>query len=273
MSPQEKRKRTLREAIPYEPVEYLHFALIEYMATTLLITFMAGPGSLGSLIGFTGSNFATNPLIIVMIAIANWAALYAAHATYNRRKAGYGNILVAGVYVYFGEREKRGVHIIFKLAVLMLAELAGCVTATLLLWGILGDNGTNFGKPAIGPGATWQQAFGVEIMFTFFLIATNFAANAPPSHAWTLQGSLISSILLFVAVLAGVPISGASLNWVRHFGAAVVSNSWVGTDWLYYVGPLIGAVGAFVYLMILDRLDKEVEKVNNEERALVNQKI
>lgn len=261
----EKRKRAPPEPVPYEAVEYIHFALIEYMTTTLLITFMASPGSLGALIGFTGSNFAANPLIVVMIAIANWAALYAAHATYNRRKAGYGNIFTAAVYVYFGERKRHGRHIIFKLAVLMLAELAGCVTATLLLWGLLGDNGTNFGKPAVGPGATWQQAFGVEIMFTFFLVATSAAANTPETHTWTFEGSFVSSILLFVAVLAGVPISGASLNWVRHFGAAVVSNSWAAVDWIYYVGPLIGGAGAFVYLFLLDALDKEVSKIDKPE--------
>ena len=251
---------------PYNPKEIGYFALVEFFATTIAIILMAGPASLGSLIRYTGSNFTTPNGIftIFLIGLTNLAALYTAHATYNRYKAGYVNILLAAVYIILGEWEKRKWWIFLKLIILMIMQLIGCLCAGLLLWGLLGDNGTNLGKPEIGPGIPWQRAFGVEIFFTFILIAVSVTANDPPKHTWQLQGSFVSSIALIATIVIGVPISGASLNWVRHFGSAAISNSFAPIDWIYYVGPFIGFIGAFVYIFVHDMFFAETFKFKKE---------
>ncbi len=233
----------------YTPREIAHFSLVEFFATTFAIMLMAGPASLGSLIGYTGSNFTSiNGLFtIFLIGLTNFAGLYGAHATYIKHKAGYVNIFIAALYVIPGEWKEKRWGVFFKLGIMMTMEIIGCVCAALLLWGLLGDNGTNLGKPEIGPGIPWQRAFGVEIFFTFVLLVISATSMDP----------LTSGIVLVAMVVVGVPISGASLNWVRHFGSTLVSNSFAPIDWIYYVGPFIGFAGAIPFIAIYNMFSPE----------------
>ena len=56
-------------------------------------------------------------------------------------------------------------------------------------------------------------------------------------------GYYILGLALFVAEIAGINYTGASLNPARSFGPAVVSGQW-GDHWVYWAGPGTGAVFA-----------------------------
>ena len=55
----------------------------------------------------------------------------------------------------------------------------------------------------------------------------------------------VISLSLIAIHLAGVPISGASVNPARSLGPAVVAGD-LGGIWLYIVAPLVGAVVAWL---------------------------
>lgn len=94
-------------------------------------------------------------------------------------------------------------------------------------------------------------AMGVEIILTFFLVNT-ILHTAVAGKAGAFAGLAIGLTLVF-AILAGGPMTGASLNPARTFGPALVISSF--TDpmiyLIYFAGPLIGAalaVGVFKFL-------------------------
>jgi len=94
-------------------------------------------------------------------------------------------------------------------------------------------------------------AMSVETILTFFLVNT-ILHGAVAGKAGAFAGLAIGLTLVF-AILAGGPMTGASLNPARTFGPALVSGSF--TDpmiyLIYFVGPLIGAalaVGVFKFL-------------------------
>lgn len=84
-------------------------------------------------------------------------------------------------------------------------------------------------------------ALGVEALLTFFLVTavlhTAVAGKAGPLAGWAIGTTLA------VAILAGGPLTGASLNPARTFGpAAVAGTARDGMMYLiYFLGPLLGA--------------------------------
>jgi glycerol uptake facilitator-like aquaporin len=224
---------------------------IEFIATIIVIFLKASPVSLAPLIG--GVIFSTNPILILFIAIANGFAIYTVYSAYSRFRAGYTNIITAIIYLVATEYRKRGPFILLKIILFFVAELIGSIIGVLFIWAIIGDRGTDFGKPVIGPNVSVGQAFGYEIFGTFIYLIVSIVANL--KFETEPDRSLVSGLTLFIVVLVGIPISGASLNYFRHFASALVSNSWQKTDWIYYIGPTIGGISAAIFITILMYVD------------------
>ncbi|KAF3918881.1 Aquaporin-5 [Dactylellina cionopaga] len=62
---------------------------------------------------------------------------------------------------------------------------------------------------------------------------------------------------LFVGHLVGIFYTGASLNPVRSFGPAVVAHHFNSDHWIYWVGPLLGALVAAGFYRLLKFLQYE----------------
>ena len=137
-------------------------------------------------------------------------------------------------------------------AVYWVAQFAGAVLAGFALSNIVGlVNAEAFGA-AQTTGVLTQRfpyyALGVEALLTFFLVTTILhtavAGKAGPMAGWAI------GITLTIAILAGGPLTGGSLNQARTFGPAVVAGTARdGMMYLvYFLGPLLGAaiaVGAY----------------------------
>ena len=62
---------------------------------------------------------------------------------------------------------------------------------------------------------------------------------------------------LFIAEIAGVYYTGASLNPARSFGPCVAAVSFQGYHWIYWVGPFLGALVAAGYYHFVKSLHYE----------------
>ncbi|KAK6388454.1 Aquaporin-1 [Oleoguttula sp. CCFEE 5521] len=113
------------------------------------------------------------------------------------------------------------------------------------------------------------RAVFLEAFLTFVLIMT-IMFLAVEKHRGTFLAPLAIGLTLFVAELVGVRYTGGSLNPARSFGAQVWAvrgdgcsgcgddpTSW-DNHWVYWVGPLIGALAAVVFYRILKALDYEI---------------
>lgn len=95
------------------------------------------------------------------------------------------------------------------------------------------------GTPNLGTGITPGMALGAEIVLTFFLMfvvyGTAVDKRAPK------VGGLFIGLTVALDILMGGPISGAAMNPARHLGPALLGGG-VENIWLYWVGPVSGAV-------------------------------
>jgi MIP family channel proteins len=123
------------------------------------------------------------------------------------------------------------------------------------------------------------HALAVEALLTFFLVNavlhTAVGGKAGPFAGWTI-GTTLS-----IAVLAGGPLTGASLNPARSFGPAIFTSViQAGTpDYqnyllylIYFVGPFLGsilAVSLYQFLKSEPVLDEEADVEEDVEEEVV----
>jgi len=108
-------------------------------------------------------------------------------------------------------------------------------------------NGEANGAFAIGAGVTVGQALLMEIMISFFLTSTVLmtAVELHLPHAPFPIG-----LTIWIGIMAAFNISGGCMNPTLSLGPAVVSGQWA-NYWIYWVGPLIGAIISGLLFRIL----------------------
>jgi len=107
------------------------------------------------------------------------------------------------------------------------------------------------------PSVSLTSALIWEIILTFFLMFVIIAVATDTRAEGTLAGLAIGGTVTFCAFVGG-SISGASMNPARSFGPAIFQND-LTVIWLYFVGPLIGAILAALTYQFIRCEDKGSE--------------
>ena len=121
----------------------------------------------------------------------------------------------------------------------VVAQFAGAVLATLLLWALLGKQGSA-GLTLPGHGISTGTAMVWEIVLTTGLVSV---IQGTASGAQQLGALAAIGVGSYIALAGrwGAPVSGASMNPARSLGPALVLNDW-SSWWAYLVGPVAGGV-------------------------------
>jgi MIP family channel proteins len=157
------------------------------------------------------------------------------------------------------------------------AQFAGAVLAAYALSAIVGVVSAQAFQAAQTVGALTEKfpyyALGVEALLTFFLVNT-VLHTAVSGKAGPLAGWAIGTTLT-IAILAGGPLTGASLNPARTFGPAVVAGA-AGNKMMYliyFAGPLLGALLAVGVYKLLNTPENapELEPIPDVAEAPINE--
>jgi aquaporin NIP len=133
-----------------------------------------------------------------------------------------------------------------RAAIYWAAQLAGAITAALLLRASLG-NIADVG--ATLPSGSQAQSFLWELIMTFFLMFVILAVATDTRAVGEAAAIAIGGTIALDAMFGG-PISGASMNPMRSAGPAIVSGN-LHALWLYIAAPIVGAsLGALAYQFV-----------------------
>jgi aquaporin Z len=121
----------------------------------------------------------------------------------------------------------------------VVAQFAGAVLATAVLWALLGKQGSA-GLTLPGHGVSTATAMVWEIVLTTGLISVIQGTASGAQQLGSLAAIAVGSYIA-LAGLWGAPVSGASMNPARSLGPALVLNDW-SSWWAYLVGPIAGGV-------------------------------
>lgn len=207
----------------------------ESIATFCLVFF--GPLSIVMAVAAFGTDLTIEG--IIMIAIGHGAAIGLMVYTFGHVSGAHINPAVTiSMLVTRRIGIKDGIgYIVF--------QLIGATIAALSLKTILPDLGAkvNLGTQG-GPSALLNHSamsgLAVEIILTFFLVTVIFMTAVHKKAAAGMHGIAIGG-MIFLLHLVGVPLTGASMNPARTFGPALISGYW-DFHWIYWAGPIIGAV-------------------------------
>ena len=121
------------------------------------------------------------------------------------------------------------------------AQVAGAFVAAALLKFLFPDSAT---LGATHPSGTALQSCALEGILTFMLMFVVLAVSTGAKEKGITAGIVVGAVIALEALFAG-PICGASMNPARSLAPAVMSGA-VGDLWIYFVGPIGGALLAGV---------------------------
>jgi aquaporin Z len=198
----------------------------ELLGTFLLVLVAVGGGMVNARFGgnaIPASAQVTAPGLMVMSIILFMGAVSGAH-------------LNPGVSIAFA---MRGDFPWKRVPAYIVAQFIGAALATLLLWALIGKQGSA-GLTLPGHGISTGTALLWEMVLTAGLVSVilgtaSGAQNLGPLAALGVGGYII------LAGLWGAPVSGASMNTARSLGPALVKGDWT-SWWAYLIGPVAGAI-------------------------------
>ncbi|CAL9757409.1 unnamed protein product [Musa acuminata subsp. burmannicoides] len=137
----------------------------------------------------------------------------------------------------------------------MIAQCLGAICGVGLVKGFQKAFFVRYGGGAneLSDGYSKGTGLAAEIIGTFVLVYTVFSATDPKRSARDSHVPVLAPLpigfAVFMVHLATIPITGTGINPARSFGAAVIYNKDKAWDdqWIFWVGPLIGAAIAAAY--------------------------
>ncbi|KAI3957414.1 hypothetical protein MKW98_003135 [Papaver atlanticum] len=161
--------------------------------------------------------------------------------------------------VTFGLFLARKVSLI-RAVLYMVAQCLGAICGVGLVKAFQKSYYVRFGGGAneLSDGYSTGTGLAAEIIGTFVLVYTVFSATDPKRSARDSHIPVLAPLpigfAVFMVHLATIPITGTGINPARSFGAAVIYNKNKAWDdqWIFWVGPFIGAaIAAFYHQFIL----------------------
>jgi aquaporin Z len=130
----------------------------------------------------------------------------------------------------------------------VVAQFAGAVAATLLLWALIGKHGSA-GLTLPGHGISTVTAMLWEALLTVGLVSTILGTASGAQQVGPFAALGVGSYITLAGLWAS-PVSGASMNPARSLGPALVLGDWT-SWWAYLAGPVAGAAIAVGIAYIL----------------------
>ncbi|KAI9645271.1 Aquaporin-1 [Ciborinia camelliae] len=158
----------------------------------------------------------------------------------------------------------------FRGLLLFIAQILGGITAAALVSclfpGPVTFTTTLAGGTSISRGLFIEMFLTAQLVFTIFMLAAE-------KHRGTFIAPIGIGLALFIAELTGIYFTGGSVNPARSFGPAVVAHKFPGYHWIYWVGPILGAILASAFYKFIKILEYETANPGQdaaETQAMTN---
>ncbi|OCK94101.1 aquaporin-like protein [Cenococcum geophilum 1.58] len=130
----------------------------------------------------------------------------------------------------------------------MLASIAAAGVVSAILPGPLNVSTSLGGGTTITQGVFLEMFLTAELIFTIFMLAAE-------KHKATYLAPIGIGLSLFMVELTGAFFTGGSLNPARSLGPSIVTHSFSGYHWIYWVGPFMGTLLAVGFYKLMKTVE------------------
>ncbi|RHZ56822.1 hypothetical protein Glove_396g69 [Diversispora epigaea] len=148
---------------------------------------------------------------------------------------------------------------IFRGVLYIVAEFLGALLGAYLT--SIALPGPEGGATTLAEGTSIFQGLILEAICTSLLTFSVFILAIEKSARFT--AALGIGWALFISAIAAGPYTGGSLNPARTFGPSIVTGTFGTANWIYYAGPVLGALLASAYWFLFKKL-KHNEQLTNK---------
>jgi aquaporin TIP len=195
---------------------------------------------------------------VLGVALAHGIALALAIAVTVKISGGHINPAVTLAVVLTGRLD------VLSGVVYWVAQFIGAALGGLIVLYAFGSE-SGLGAHTLHAGVSSFKGFVIEAIITFNLVVTIWGVAIHPRGKFGPMAPLLIGLSVFIGILFGAPLTGASMNPARTFGPALISGKW-GNFWVYLLGPFVGAIIAgLLYEFVFVRTDKAVDDEVFEE--------
>jgi aquaporin Z len=183
-----------------------------------------------------------NAPILVVVPLGFGFALLAAIFTFGDISGGHFNPAVT-----LGAALDRRLPLIDGLAYVV-AQVVGAIGASAVVLVLTSQDAVRSTRNSHPAAVSDLQAFALEVILAALLVLVMLTVTKrDPGHA------PIAIPLTLVAIhLAGIPISGASVNPARALAPALVGAD-LGQLWIYLTAPFLGGLIGWVFYRVFER--------------------
>ncbi|KAL7794321.1 aquaporin-like protein [Trichoderma ceciliae] len=119
----------------------------------------------------------------------------------------------------------------------------------------------------LSSGTSIARGLFIEMFLTAQLVMTVYFL-AVEKHRATFLAPLGIGLAVFIAHICGTNFTGTGINPARSFGPAVITD-FTGYQWIYWLGPFLGALLAFAVYSILKWMEYHTANPGQDDDSTV----
>ncbi|XP_062386300.1 aquaporin-4-like [Sardina pilchardus] len=203
----------------------------EFLATLIFVLL-----SVGSTINWAAGKDSQPPADLVLISLCFGLSIATMVQCFGHISGGHINPAVTAAMV--ATRKLSLAKAVFYVAAQCLGATAGAGILYLVTPSAVRGS---LGVTSVNSDLSAGHALVVELFITFELVFTVFATCDPKRNDLKGSAGLAIGLAVCIGHLFAIPYTGASMNPARSFGPVLVTWNWE-NHWVYWVGPLLGAI-------------------------------
>ncbi|KAI1145678.1 aquaporin-like protein [Nemania diffusa] len=150
--------------------------------------------------------------------------------------------------------------------IVIISQLLGGIAAAGLVLGL--QPGGLHVSTTLSTDTSVAQGFFIEVFLTAQLVFT-ILMLAVEKHRGTFIAPVGIGLSLFITQMTGVYYTGGSVNPARSFGPAVATRSFPTYHWIYFIGPILGALIASGFYKFIKVLEYETANPGQDDDGIL----